>query len=159
MSAALAEALASARKLIAADDARLARIRAAGLAEAGPLFAPRHRDLRALVEALSTPPAEDVRDSAAVANVAAESDDVDEALWGVVMNAISGTHSAHSIASAVRACFDVRLHGTVTDADVEAASEQYATSILLPERETRIAQSSFVAGVEWRERAEREARS
>lgn len=63
MNAALEEALASARSLIAADDERLARIQAAGLADAGPLFEPRHNDLRALVVALSSPPTDDLREA------------------------------------------------------------------------------------------------
>ena len=47
----------------------------------------------------------------------------------------------------------------VTDAQVESAAEKFAASILVPEREARLAQSAFTAGVEWRERAARDARS
>lgn len=48
---------------------------------------------------------------------------------------------------------EVDSNATVTDAEVENASEKFAASILATERESRLAQNAFVAGVEWRERA------
>jgi len=84
---------------------------------------------------LPTPPADDVREAENVARAAADSDDVDEALWGVIMNAIDGTHSAHSISSAVRASFEVRLRGTVTEAEAEDVDALIAeTRAFLAER-------------------------
>lgn len=117
-----------------------------GAASPGP---DTHVVLRRLLDALSTPPADDVREALA-----------DLLMSDRVMNVdAAGRDYAYVEADAILAAFDVRPRGTVTDAAVEAASEQFATSILVPERETRLAQSSFVAGVEWRERAAREARS
>lgn len=128
MTAALEEALASARLLIAADDERLARIRAAGLAEAGPLFAPRHRALRALVAALSVPPADDVREALPSSDGALTPDQVMQhayanavtrapgrMTWGEALRHFEMWMREHD----ARLIAEVRPRGTVTDAEAE----------------------------------------